>query len=392
MFYPRTILPQLENELKTEQVVVITGMRQVGKTTLLKNLFGQIGSDNKAFLDFENPLHRKVFEEEDYENIWNNLQEFNINKEGKAFIFIDEIQNLPKASSAIKYLYDHWKVKFFLTGSSSFYLKNLFPESLAGRKLIYEVYPLTFAEFLTFKKVRREKILDFKEKAEQKNKIRYEKLSKFFLEYVQYGGFPRVVLEMKRERKNQILEEIFKSYFEQDVKTLADFKNLSRLRDLILLLIPRVGSKLDISKLANDLDVSRETVYSYLSFLEKTYFIQLLAQFSKSIDRQAAGSKKVYLCDSGLANLLGQPSEGQQLENSVFQALRPHHKFNYYQKNSKEIDFIVDDKIGLEVKKSVSARDIQNLQKRSERLSLEEKYIISQNWSGREEVILAVDL
>lgn len=392
MFYPRAILSQLENELETEQVVVITGMRQVGKTTLLKHLFEQIDGPNKTFLDFENPLHRKVFEEEDYENIWNNLQEFNISKQEKTFIFIDEIQNLPKVSSAVKYLYDHWRVKFFLTGSSSFYLKNLFPESLAGRKIIYELYPLTFAEFLVFKEVERKEIPSFKGKAKQKNKIRYERLSKYFIEYSQYGGFPRVVLETSATRKKQILEEVFKSYFEQDVKTLADFKDLSQLRDLILLLIPRIGSKLDISKLADNLEVSRETVYSYLSFLEKTYFIQLLAQFSRSIDRQAAGSKKVYLCDSGLANILGKPSEGQQLENSVFQSLRPRYKLSYYQKNSKEIDFIVDEKTGLEVKKSASAQDIQNLQRRSERLPLKERCIVSQNWSGREEVVLAVDL
>lgn len=392
MFYPRTILPQLESELETEQVIIITGIRQVGKTTLMKHLFEQIESNNKAFLDFENPLHRKLFEEDDYENIWNNLRELNIKRQERAFIFIDEIQNLPKVSSAVKYLYDHWKVKFFLTGSSSFYLKNLFPESLAGRKLIYELYPLTFAEFLVFKEKKRERIPSFKEKANQKNKIRYERLSKYFTEYSQYGGFPRVVLETNTARKKQILEEIFKSYFEQDVKSLADFKNLSRLRDLILLLIPRAGSRLDISKLASELKISRETVYSYLSFLEKTYFIQLLPQFSKSIDRQAAGSKKVYLCDSGLANFLGRVSEGQLLENSVFQCLRPHYQLSYYQKSSKEIDFIIDKRIGLEVKKSVSAQDVLSLERRSKALSLEERYIISQNWSDRQEVVLAVDL
>ncbi len=392
MFHPRAILPQLESELETEQIIVVTGMRQVGKTTLLKYLFAQVKTDNKVFLDFENPLHRKLFEEENYDNIWNNLAEFGINKREKAFVFIDEIQNLPSASRAIKYLYDHNSVKFFLTGSSSFYLKNLFSESLAGRKLIYELYPLTFAEFLVFKGVRREEIPRFKQKAAQKNKIRYERLIKYFLEYCRYGGFPRVVLEGNNLRKKQILEEIFKSYFEHDVKTLADFRNLAQLRDLILLLVTRIGSKLGVSKLASELKVSRETVYSYLSFLEKTYFIQLLSQFSQSRDRRAAGSKKVYFCDTGLANVLGQISQGQQLENSVFQSLRPYYQLSYFQRSSKEIDFIVEGKIGLEVKQSASARDIYHLQQRSQSLDLQEAYLISQNWSDRPEVILALDL
>jgi len=113
----------------------------------------------------ENPLHRKLFEEENYDNIWNNLANFGISREDKSYIFLDEIQNLPQVNSAIKYLYDHWPVKFFLTGSSSFYLKNLFSESLAGRKLVFELFPLTFREFLGFKEINKDFPTTFLQKA-----------------------------------------------------------------------------------------------------------------------------------------------------------------------------------------------------------------------------------
>lgn len=393
MFYPRKVLTQLKKELATKEIIVLTGMRQVGKTTLLSYLFDKIVSQNKAFFDLENPLHCKVFEEENFDNIWNNLKEFGVNKEKKTYLFLDEIQNLPKISKAIKYLYDHWQVKFFVTGSSSYYLKNLFPESLAGRKLVFELFPLTFSEFLTFKKIKR-KILDgFEKKAQAKNKIAYEKYSKYYQEFLEFGGFPAVVLEPNMARKRQLLEGIFKSYFEKDVKTLADFKEVSKLRDLILLLIPRLGSKIEISKIASELSTTRETIYSYLSFLEQTYFITLLPRFSKSIDRQAAGRKKLFFCDTGLANFLGKASLGQLFENSVFQNLRTDFDLCFFSKNSKsEIDFIVDKKIALETKISVSQRDIVTLRTRSETIGLREFYLATLNWSDKKEIILAIDI
>src|SRR5437879_2736423 len=110
------------------------------------------------------------------------------------------------------------------------------------------------------------------------------------MEYLEFGGFPAVVLEDKHNRKRDLLTEIFTSYFEKDAKNLADFKEMTKLRDLILLLLPRMGARIEILKLAQALSVSRDTVYNYLAFLEQTYFISLLPRYSTSIDRQAAGS------------------------------------------------------------------------------------------------------
>lgn len=393
MFYPRLILPQLEKELETPEITVITGMRQVGKTTLLDHLFSLVKNSNKVKLDLENPLNRKIFEEENYDAIWNNLAVFGVNNQSKAYIFLDEIQHLSSIGSVVKYLKDHFNVKFVLTGSSSYYLKNLFPESMAGRKFIFEIYPLTFSEFLGFKGVSQERLLLFSEKAVSKNNILYRKLIPLYQEYLEYGGFPRVVLQQDPERKKAMLSEIFTSYYENDIKSLADFKDTTKLRDLILLLIPRVGSRIEVSKLAASLSVSRETVYTYLSFLEKTYFIFLISKFSKSIDRQAAGMQKLFLCDIGMVNNLGRVSEGQLFEQSVFQNLHINHAVNFYNKDGgSEIDFIVDGKIALEVKTSASKRDIDHLKRRSQNLNLLEAYIISREYSEEKEVILATDL
>ena len=94
MFYPRAIIPRLEKELGTRENTVIIGMRQVGKTTILNHLYSQVATKNKVLLDLENPLYRKVFEEKNYDAIWQNLQAFGVKNQTKAYIFLDEVQNL----------------------------------------------------------------------------------------------------------------------------------------------------------------------------------------------------------------------------------------------------------------------------------------------------------
>ncbi len=392
MIYPRFIFSQLEKELDTKESIVITGMRRVGKTIALEYLFSLIKTPNKVMLDLENPLNRKIFEADDFDAIWNNLLDFGITNKEKAFILLDEIQNLPIISKVVKYLSDHFDVKFILTGSSSYYLKNLFSESMAGRKIVFEMFPLTFAEFLIFKGLPRKETARFSEKAALKNRIRYERIAPYFKEFIEFGGFPKVVLEVNPERKKVLLSEIFTSYFEQDVKTLADFKDTGKLRDLILLLIPRVGSRIEIAKLANSLGVSRQTVYNHLSFLERTYFITFLSKFSKNIDRRAAGSKKLYLCDGGMVNVLGKVSEGQLFEQSIFQNLRQQHTLNFFYKDGSEVDFIIDESIACEVKTSVSKRDIAHLKAKAKSLNLAEFYIISKEYSAEKKAILAIDI
>src|SRR3989338_4064196 len=394
MFYTRNIFQKLKDEVNKKEIVVLTGMRQVGKTTILQHLFDGITSQNKIFLDAGNPLHRKAFDEINYDQVMQNLRGLGLNDNNNAYVFIDEIQNMPGISMVIKYLYDHYQVKFFLTGSSSYYLKDLFPESLSGRKIVYELFPLTFSEFLLFKGVDKGFKETIPEKEKERNKLTPDLFNVFLDEYIEFGGFPGIVVEKDNDRKKELLDNVFRSYFEIDVKNLSDFKELSKLRDLILLLVSRIGSKIDISKLASELKLSRETVYSYLSFLEQTYFISMIPKYSKSFDRKSAGSKKLYYCDSGLANHLGRLSEGQLFENIVFQNLRQsNNDICYFSKKSgAEIDFIVDSKFAVEVKLSVDTKDVVNTKRIASELGLKESYVVSKKFLDMNGVILAHDL
>lgn len=384
MEYPRAIYSSLEKQLDTSQAIVITGMRRVGKSTALKHLYSLISSPNKAYFDFEDPSIRRIFDTDDYNSIWNRLIPYGITKDSRAYLFLDEIQNLPMISSLAKYLHDHYQTKFIMTGSSSYYLKNLFPESMAGRKLVYEMFPLTFREYLIFNAHRLDikpptEELDFFNLDQNKSFYPYPKLAPLFDEYLHFGGFPKVALTSDYKQKSQILREIFKSYFEVDVKTLADFRDLSLLNELIHLLIPRIGSKLDITKLSSELGTSRETVGNYLTFLESTYLITRLPRYSQSIDIEIKGSKKLFFGDVGLARTLGNLSDGQALEQAIFQSLRNHELRYYNTQSGDEIDFIVDHKIALEVKKHATNRDLANLKKRMASAKILEGYLVTQD-------------
>ncbi|MCH8010919.1 MAG: ATP-binding protein [Candidatus Marinimicrobia bacterium] len=105
-------------------------------------------------------------------------------------------------------------------------------------------------------------------------------MKKHYEEYLTFGGFPQVVLTEDESQKQRYLSDIFTSYFEKDVRVMADFRRMSAFRDLLFLLMQRVGSKLEITKLSSEVGVSRETVYSYISFLEATYVLFLLPPFT----------------------------------------------------------------------------------------------------------------
>ena len=393
MIYPRKVLQEIMKYIESKEIIVLTGMRQVGKTTLYRIIFDSINSDNKIFLDVENPIDQKVFEEEDFNNIVRNFERLGIDSKKKMYTFIDEIQAMPGIVRAIRYLYDNYDIKFFVTGSSSFYLKSLFTESLAGRKFLFEMFPLDFEEFLIFKNQKRQFYEDFEEKDKQKNFIIYEKLKRFYDEYLEFGGFPAVVLAENVEEKKMKLKDIFKSYFEKDIKILADFKDIRAMRELILLVMQRCGSKLEITKLASEIGVSRETIYSYLNFLEGTYFILLVTPFSRNVDREVSGSRKIYLCDNGLLNNFSKVSEGSLFENAVFLNIKKYGKINYYQKRTGgEIDFIINKEIAIEVKLKGTESDLKKLERISASLDIKDYYLITKDFSNEKGFIPAIEV
>ena len=122
----RSIFPALKSALEDSRIVVLTGMRRVGKTTALRWLLEQVQSNNKIYLDLERLDQREVFQEKNYDNVIEYLRNRGFDPNAPMTVALDEIQFVPNLPSVIKYLYDHYAIKFLLTGSSSYYLKNQF--------------------------------------------------------------------------------------------------------------------------------------------------------------------------------------------------------------------------------------------------------------------------
>ncbi len=379
--YSRVIFEELKQHLLKPQITVITGLRRVGKSTALKFLLAEVAHQNKAYIDLEKIENRVLFSENSYTTIEIGLKSLGLVLDNSCVIALDEIQLVPASVSVIKYLYDTYGIKFLLTGSSSYYLKNQFSESLAGRKRIFEMFPLTFREFLAFKA---QPVLEVAALNEMPyNEFVYAKFRHFYEEYIQFGGFPEVVLAETSSDKIAYLKDVINAYIELDIKLLSDFKMSNELYKLIQLLASRVGSKLDISKLSSISGINRNKVNDYLDLLEYTYFIHRVPPFTKNKDKEISGQSKLYLADTGILQILAQVSSGQVFENSIALQLKSKGSISYYQrKTGQEIDFILNQTIGIEVKETPDERDLKVLKYRSAELELKETMLIGKHAPG----------
>lgn len=393
----RLLFFKLEKNLPHKNALVITGMRQVGKTTLMRQLHEYLNGKPRIWFDFDNPLDQKFFEDIEYRNIYSKIKQNSEAGEGDTiYVFIDEIQNFPEITKIIKFLIDHYGIKFIVTGSSNFYLKNLFPESLSGRKFLFELPPLSFKEYLYFKnKLSAEEAMqnDIVNALKPIDIIDFKKVEQDYEDYLKFGGFPEAVVTENIETKTQILKNIFASFFEKDLKILSDYKDIRELRDLILLLVPRVGSMLDVSKIASELEIARPKVYNYLLFLQGTFIIRLLPKFSKSIDRSVAGGKKVYFTDTGILNTIGKVNDAQLFENAVINQLAGYGNLSFYHKrDTAEIDSIINGEFALEVKLKGTEKDLYKLKNLTDKIGIKEANIVSKTFVEKKGFISAVAL
>ncbi|MBI2644904.1 ATP-binding protein [Candidatus Uhrbacteria bacterium] len=363
----------------TRHVLVITGMRRTGKTTLLKRMLSEVRSENKAYFDLENVSDRDFFDRKNYDAILFDLEQRGLDTKKKLYLAIDEIQFLPNITSVIKYLYDHYTIKFFVTGSSSYYLKNLFTQSLAGRKIVFELFPLDFGEFLTFKNIAHKENRIF---SHIFSRAEYDRLHPYYEEFIEFGGFPEVMLTKNRDIKKELLRDIISSYINIDIQSLSDFRKGADVYNLVKILASRTATRLDYSKLAKLSGLARPTVESYIDFFEKTYLITRIPVFTRNTDREIVKARKIFFCDNGLMNILAENSSGVKFENALFNQLRQRGDIRYYAlKNGSEIDFIFNSKMCIEAKESPIRTDLGVLTRLSRIAKLKEMHLI-----GRHEV------
>ncbi|MFZ5948360.1 MAG: ATP-binding protein [Stygiobacter sp.] len=374
-FKERIIYKELKEHLNKKYITVITGLRRTGKTTLLKKLLEDFDGNNKVYIDLERIDNRELFSEKNYENIITALSSRGLNFNKKTLIAIDEVQFLPSISSVIKYLYDTYQIKFLITGSSSYYIKNLFSESLAGRKKVFELHTLNFSEFLIFKEI---SFSSAKTIGKKFISSEYERLKNFYNEFISYGGFPEVVLSKNISDKRDLINDILSSYINIDIKNISEIRDKKNIHNLLKMLAVRAGTRLDYSKISSLTGISRPTVYNYIDLLENTFVITRVPVFAKNPDREIVKAPKIFINDNGLLNQLAEVSSGVQFENAVFNQLKFYGTLQYYSlKTGNEIDFILNGNTAIEVKETATIQDKTRLKNLARNLNISKNIIIA---------------
>jgi predicted AAA+ superfamily ATPase len=343
--YKRHIFDKIQPYIGDDTILVLLGARQVGKTHILRYIEQYLKKRNRntLFYDLEYPELLALLNL-GTEAFVTDLENRGHRKGEEIFVFIDEIQYLENPSSFLKIMADHHKhIRLIVSGSSTFDIKTKFTDSLAGRTLQFEVFPLSFAEFLTFKESAYTNTDNLSPAGLQQMKLLYA-------EYITFGGYPKIVLEPDGTKKKQHLLQLIDTYIRKDIRDLADVTDIAKFNGLLKILSSQSAQLLNISALSRETGISQPTVSKYLSILEETFVIKRVTPFSRSPKVEISKNPKVFFLDSGLQTLLWLsdfPTTmlGNVFETNVFGELIKRYgrqNINYWRtKSGLEVDFVV---------------------------------------------------
>ncbi len=345
--YKRDIIDEIAKYIGTDNIIVLHGSRQVGKTHILLYLQKMLGAKNEQtiYFDLEDATQVEMLDT-GVSPFLKYLKEEGIDLKRKVYVFIDEIQYLENPSPFLKLIIDHQKqIQLIVSGSSSFNIKKKFSDTLVGRTVDFEIFPLSFAEYLRFKEIQ----IDLKTESE----FHKERLKEHYQEYVLYGGYPKIVLEESIEKKEKYLGQIVNTYLKKDIRDLAEIKQIKKFNNMLRILASQSGNLLNIAEIGKVCGLARETVENYLFILENTYIIKLLPVFSQSMRVEVVKTPKIFFYDTGLMQILwlkGLTGNilGNMFETSVFSEMvkKIGGEFVYFWRTKKgqEIDFIFNKK------------------------------------------------
>ena len=355
--FKRKRLDEIKKYLTTGDIIVIHGARQTGKTTILKMIQKQLPEKNNHYIDLEDSRFIELCNS-GINNLIDYLKQKGVLKNQKRFfLLIDEIQYLDNPSSFLKLIHDHFPfLKLIVSGSSSFDIKKKFKDSLVGRTVNFELFPLDFEEFLLFKK----KTFNLNKKIT--SDILITELKSLYREYVIYGGYPKIVLTDSVEMKEKYLQQTIDTYIKKDIRDIGKIKHIDKFNKLLTTLASQSGQLLNISELSNTAQLARQTIEEYIFLLENTYIIKRVMPFSRNIRTELFKNPKIFFYDTGLMHMLwlkSLPGEviGNAFETSIFSELVKNINSNnicfWRTQDKKEIDFIItlkNQNIPMEVK------------------------------------------
>ena len=360
--------------------LVLYGVRRAGKSWLaygyLKRMIeGGLDPRETLIVNFEDPRLYGIRAEECLRILREYMELTNAKN---PIIVLDEVQNVRGWEKFVRYLVENRRFRVIVTGSSSKLLSREYATVLTGRHIDVEVYPLSFREFLRFKG------LEIRDEVDAiKNESRIRGLMR---EYVEYGGYPEVVLEEDTLVKKKLLQQYFYDILEKDVTRRYGIKKYSILLSLANIYLQNISNKVKYRKIAKTLKQHVSLIERYSQYLETARLFSFIKKFPYKIKEVERSLRKVYTIDVGLHyNLtLKTPKEtGRILENIVYLHLaRKNLKIHYYTtKAGKEIDFIIGDvkPTPVEVAYEVDEEHIRKILKALEELKSKNGTIVSWN-------------
>jgi uncharacterized protein len=335
----RTLFSELKNNLDNRQIITISGLRRTGKTVLMKQLIDSLIEERRTrenilyfSFDEEQPKIEEIIKE------FEKITDIDISKT-KTYIFLDEIQKLEDWQDQIKYYYDNFNIKFFVSGSSSLFIRKQVKESLAGRSFDFHLSPLDFKEFLIFRK--KEQLLKnikmFKEEIKKEFDLYYKKQ---FIE----------VIDKDEEYTSEYVKSILEKVVFMDIPKVFPIDYQDLLIRLLKIISSNPGMIIEYENLSRELGINRITLSNYLFYLEEAFLIKKIYNFSKNILTSEKKSKKFYLNSTSFFSYLNSSVEESKLiENLV--AIETDSKFFWRTPFKDEVDFILV-KSGSKLKKN----------------------------------------
>jgi len=348
----RTIKEKIVRSLDLKEITIITGARQVGKTTILKEIIADLKKKGKSVLYFNLDIEEDGRHLQSQQKLLNKIELEAGNK--RTYVFIDEIQQKENAGKFLKGIYDmDLSYKFVVTGSGSLELKEKISEALTGRKYLIEMEPVSFLEFANYKTHYKyqNRIGKFFQTEDEKTEL-------FLNEYIVFGGYPAVITATTILRKQEVMNEIFVSYITRDVSFLLGIRQPGKFVKLIQLLAVQAGNIINYSQLAQDTGIRLETLKTYLWYAEQTFIITTIKPYFTNLKKELTKSPVIYFNDLGMLNfsknnLNGMHHDGMLFQNFIYMILKGKYlkglsQINYWRtKDKAEVDFIVHTAKGL---------------------------------------------
>lgn len=316
------------------EIIILTGVRRAGKTTLMYQMIELLLEKNSAkqvlYLNFDDVSLKN----EGFERIYAEYRQ-TINPDRKAFVFLDEIQNIKEWEKFVKKYYDlKENIKFIVSGSSAHLLGGEYSTLLTGRNFTFQIFPLSFREYLNFSRINLEKI----------NTALKNKIINLLNDYLENGGFPEVFFKEK-ELKQILLKQYFDDILYKDVINRHEL-SAQKLKQLAVYALTNIANTFTIRKIRNFTGLSIDSIKEYFSYLEEAYLLIILEHFSYSGKDRHQAPKKVYCLDAGLRNASSfkfSNDTGRLAENLVCVELLRRKKEIFYWKSQKqhEVDFVI---------------------------------------------------